>query len=328
MTSARPIAVIGAGHHAAELQSHAAPVEGIEIAACAPAPGEADGDASERFAHRLGAAYSPNWKPLVDDPNLPGILALGPAPGRAQVLEAALNAGKVAVCPFPPALDTAGLERLADARRRGGGALLSVSELAGTGAGAHALEAVREGRLGKLHSVWVAARYRVDAGAAESVLDQCAWPVLDFVLTAVQGPAVRVHAALAALFERGPQPDTAVVLIRFEQDVVATLELSRCLPRSIAAPERGEVEIELIGAKEVVRIEPHRSSVSVYETAGASARSWIDGPLVRTLPLMGAALQAKDAGECCLERAGRAIAIMDAIKRFQRPGSGGADAQD
>jgi predicted dehydrogenase len=192
----------------------------------------------------------------MEDPALPCVLVLSGAPDRAQVVAAAVNAGKVAMCPFPPATDANSLAALADAQASGGGIPLSVGEIAGTAPGATALEAVREGQLGTLHSIWAAARFARHNGAPQSVLDQYGWQVLDFVLSAVPGGAERVHASLACLFEEGNQPDTAVVLLRFAHDVVVTIELSRCLPFSVLAPE---VEIEVIGAKEVVRIEPHAS---------------------------------------------------------------------
>jgi predicted dehydrogenase len=317
MTAPVPMAVIGAGHHATELRRHAAPLPDIQIAGCALAPNGHDEGGSVELARHFGAAYSPDWRRLIDDPNLPAVLVLSSSPGCAEVAAAALNAGKVAICPFPPATDTESLAALADAQARGGGVLLSLSEIAGTAAGANALQALREGQLGKLHSVWAAGRFlRRGREASESVLDQYGWQVLDFVLSGVQSPVARVHATLANLFEQGSQPDTAVVLIRFEHEVIVTIELSRCLPGSIAAPDMGEVEIEVIGAKEVVRIEPHASAVRVYGEAGASTRSWTDGPLVRTLPQVAAALRSRKADDCCLERARRALAIMETIRRF------------
>ena len=312
MTAPFPMAVIGAGHHAIELRRHAAPLPDLQIAACAPAPDGHDACAAADLARHFGAAYAPDWRRLMEDPALPCVLVLSGAPDRAQVVAAAVNAGKVAMCPFPPATDANSLAALADAQASGGGIPLSVGEIAGTAPGATALEAVREGQLGTLHSIWAAARFARHNGAPQSVLDQYGWQVLDFVLSAVPGGAERVHASLACLFEEGNQPDTAVVLLRFAHDVVVTIELSRCLPFSVLAPE---VEIEVIGAKEVVRIEPHASAVRVYGPSGASTRSWTDGPLVRTLPQVAAAVRSGKRDDC-LERAERAVAIMGAIKRF------------
>jgi predicted dehydrogenase len=317
------MAVIGAGHHATELRCHAAPLSDLRIACCAPAPNCHDEVGSVDLARHFGAVYVPDWRRLIDDPSLRCVLVLSALPNRAEVVTAALNVGKVVMCQFPPASDRESLAVLAGAQAKGGGVLLSLSEIAGTAAGASALQALREGQFGKLQSIWAAGRFlRGDSAASQNVLDHYGWQILDFVLSGVPGRAMRVHATVATLFEQGSQPDTAVILIRFEHDLVASIELSRCLPGSIAAPDMGEVEIELIGAKEVVRIEPHASAVRVYVQAGASTRSWTEGPLVRTLPQVAAALHSGKADNCCLERAGRAVVIMEAIKRFPASAAG------
>jgi predicted dehydrogenase len=311
--AAIPIGVIGAGGHAQELLRHAAPLAELRVAHCAPAPDDVDSNPAIEFARRFGAAFSPEWRVVAEDRQVPAVLVLGEMAGRTEIIVAALNAGKVVLCPFPAARDAAALAEVANARTKGHGILLTLGEIAGTAAGADALGSLREGRLGTLHSIWAAVRSRRTDAAGQGVVEQHGWPVLDFLLAAVHEPVARVHATLATLFEPGPHEDTAVILLRFEQGPVATVELARCLPPSMAVPTMGEVEIEAIGAREVVRIEPYNSAVRVYADTGVSTRPWVDGALVRSLPQVVAAVRTGAADESCLERNGRAIAVMDMI---------------
>lgn len=313
MTAAIPIGVIGAGGHAQELLRHAAPLADLQVTHCAPAPGDADSDRSLEFARRFGAAFAPEWRVVVEDRRVPAVLVLGEMAGRAEIVIAALNAGKVVLCPFPAARDAAALAEVAQARIKGHGMLLTLGEIAGTAAGAGALASLQQGRLGTVHSIWAGVRGRRTDAAGQGVVEQHGWPVLDFLLAAVREPVARVHATLATLFGPGPQEDTALILLRFEGGPVATVELSRCLPPSMPVPTMGEVEIEAIGAREVVRIEPYNSAVRVFADTGVSTRPWVDGALVRTLPRVVAAVRTGVADEFGLERNGKAIAVMGAI---------------
>jgi predicted dehydrogenase len=310
--AAIPLGLIGAGVHAQELLCHAAPLEGMQVTRCAP-DGAAGRDHSAELARRFGGAFAPEWRAVAEDPHLPGVLVLGAVATRTPIVIAALNAGKVVLCPFPAARDAAGLAAVVDARVQGRGVLLSLGEIAGTAAGSHMLLVLRDERLGTPHSIWAAVRSRRGEAAGQGVLEQHGWQVLDFLLTARRDPVLRVHATLGHVFEPGPQEDTAVILLRFEQGLVATVELSRCLPPSLPAPAMGEVEIEVIGARGVVRIEPYNTGLRVYGDGEVSNRAWVDGSLVRTLPQVAEAVRTGSGDQSGLERAGRAIAIMGMI---------------
>jgi predicted dehydrogenase len=307
-----PLGLIGAGVHAEELLHHAAPLEGMQVVRCAP-DGAAGRDRSAELARYFGASFAPEWRSVAEDPHLPVVLVLGAVEMRTQIVIAALRVGKVVLCPFPAARDAVGLAAVSAARTQGRGILLSLGEIAGTAAGMHVLAALRDERLGTPHSIWAASRSRRGEAVGQGVLEQHGWQVLDFLLAARRDPVLRVHVTLGHLFEPGPQEDTAVILLRFEQGLVATIELSRCLPPSMPVPAMGEVEIEVIGAQGVVRIEPYNTGLRVYGDGDVSNHAWVDGSLVRTLPQVAEAVQNGTSDESGLERAGRAIAIMGMI---------------
>ena len=146
------------------------------------------------------------------------------------------------------------------------------------------------------------------------VAEQHGWPLLDFILTAVPAPPVRVYPTLAHLFEPGPHADTAVILLRFEDQLVATIELSRCLPPSMPVPLAGEVEIEAIGACEVMRIEPYNTSVRVYGDSEVTMRPWVDGAVLRILPQLVAAAHGGATDMSSLQRNALAVSIMHQIR--------------
>jgi predicted dehydrogenase len=314
LTASIPVGLIGGGRHAQELRQHSAPIEGVQVAHCAPSPDGGDHQRCAELARHFGAAFTPEWRALTDDPALPAIMVCGAAAARTEAIAAALAAGKIVLCPFPAARDSSALAALTEAQAKGGGVLLTIGEIAGTAAGAHLLETLRTARIGRLHSIWAAIRSRRAAKADGDVVEQHGWPLLDFLLTATMAPPLRVHPTLAHLFEPGPHPDTAVVLLRFDRELVATLEMSRCLSPSIAIPPTGEVEIEAIGNREVVRIEPYNSSVRVYGDSSVSMRPWVDSATVRVLPQLVAAVRSGRFDQSPWKRNEWAISIMDRIR--------------
>ena len=117
-----------------------------------------------------------------------------------------------------------------------------------------------------------------------------------------------------ALF--GPQRDTVVLLLRGADDAVVTVELSRCLPPTLPAPE---VEIDAIGAHQAVRIEPHASAVRTYTDSRITAAPWLDAPVLAMLRAIEHAVE--NGGPDALPQAGKILATMTAIRAVS-PGSG------
>jgi predicted dehydrogenase len=286
----------------------------LQITHCAPAADGEDHSHCVRLASHFGASFTPEWSAVTEDPLLPAVLVFAPAAARTTVVAHALAAGKCVLCPFPAARDAASLASVTEARAKGGGILLNVGEIAGTAAGAHTLDALRSGRLGRLHSIWAAIRSHRSKTAKLDVVEQHGWPLLDFILTAISAPPQCVHPTLAHLFEFGPHADTAIILLRFEGQLIATIELSRCLPPLMPVPSMGEVEIEAIGTREVMRIQPYNTSVRIYGDAEVTMQPWVDGAVLKVLPELVAAVRGGAADSSPLQRNKWAVSIMEQIR--------------
>jgi predicted dehydrogenase len=317
MTSALSVGIIVGGDHGAELIAHGAPYQDIAIKACA-----AVGDEALRQARSLADHFAvpllAGWQAMVSDPAVPAIVILADLPHRGEIAAAALQAGKTVLCAFPPAIDPASLSVLVRAKGSGGGRLMTYGAIVDSAAGTDALQALHDGRLGKLHSLWAAARVPRHAGDAGGVLDQLGWQMIEFVLAAIESPIMRVHVEAATLFDPRSNTDTVVALLRFADDVVCTIELSRCLPESVPSGAMGEVEIEAIGARGVVRIEPGRSVVQIHGGRGITMRPMGEAALIRALSKLPSAVRSDGSAGDYFERSRRAIALMDSLQAGPR----------
>lgn len=274
-----PIGIVGAGRHAQALAGHEAPLPGARVSRWAASPCGHDRDRAAALAERIGAAFSADWEAVAGDPSLPAVLVLSSDPGRRAVLDRALSAGKVVLSPLPTVTTEAEVDGVAAAEARGRGVLLSPSALRHTAAGTSVLKMVAEGELGTLHSVYAAGRFPWgDRQERPGVLEDAGWEIFDFLLAVAPAPVLRVHAQTGALFGSHGQ-DTAVLVIRFENDVIATIELSRCLPPSIPVPPSGEMEVELIGSRQAVRLQPYASSLSLFGPTAVRC-PWVDDPVI------------------------------------------------
>ena len=315
MTPLIPVGVVGGGEHAAALVDHGAPLPEVRIARWAAGDDPADRAASSALAERAGVPLSTDWEAVVRDPALRGMLVLTRDRARHAIVAAGLAAGKAVVCPAPAAERADEADRLDEGRRRGGGVLLTAGALRHTPGGRTALRAVADARLGMLQTVYVAARLpRLELSPdAESVLDRLGWDVVDFLVAASDRPAVRVQALGAALFDGGREPDTAVLLIRFGGDVVATVELSRCLPGSLPVSV-ADVEIELAGTVRAIHLDPYRPAVRVHRDGGATWHAWINAPIRAMVAGSPAALDRPAGVGDALPGLRRTIEVMDASR--------------
>jgi hypothetical protein len=191
---------------------------------------------------------------------------------------------------------------------------MTFGAIADSAAGTDALQALRDGRLGKQHSLWAATRPPRDTGDAAGIWDQIGWQVRDFVHAAIETPTMRGHVESAILFDIGPNPDTAVAPLRFADDVVCTIELLRSLSKSVPSGPMGEVEIKAIGARGVVRIEPGKSAVQIRGREGIAMRPMGEVALIRALSQRPAAAGADGSDGSCFERTNRAIALMEFLQ--------------
>lgn len=323
---AAPVAVgvIGAGRHAAALADHQGPLGDVRIARWAASPGGADLSAIRELAIRIEAPFARDWEAVARDPELPAVLVLSEAAGATAAAEAALGAGKVVFCAAPTATRTEEVNRLAGAAAGGGGVLLAGGAIRHSPAGRGALRLIGGDELGPLHSLFGSVRLPMAANgdrspsAQRAVLEEAGWDLLDFIVAATPAQPSRVHAQVDALFGSGG-PDTAVCIIRFENDLIATIEVARCLPPSIPAAAEGEVEIEVIGGRGAVRLEPAATAVGVYGV-GAALRPWVDAPVISMLNELAAAAGGRMPGIDGVVDVRRTVALMEAIRAAARSG--------
>jgi len=320
------VGVIGGGRHGAALADHQAPLPDVRIARWAASPGGADVPFVREFAARIQVPFSREWEAVARDPELRAILVLGEAGSATAAAEAALGAGKAVFCAIPAATRMEEMNRLTGAASGGRGVFLAGGTVRLSPGGRAALALIGTDGFGPVHSVFASMRLPIAGNgdrltsAQRPVLDDAGWDLLDFVAAAVPAQASRVHAHLDALFGSGAM-DTAVSIIRFENDVIATIDVARCLPASFGASADGDVEVEVIGGREAVRIEPGATAVRVH-AAGTAVRPWIDAPVISMLSeLAAAATGGTPAGDRVAE-VRRAVELMEAIRAASaRPGA-------
>jgi predicted dehydrogenase len=253
------------------------------------------------------------WEAVVRDPSIPAVLIVSDDPARMTVVEAALLAGKIVCCPVPAVTQSTELDRLAAALSRGG-ALLSAGTLRHSPAGKRALRIVAQGELGTLHSVYAAVRYPwgQPAERGQTILEEAGWEIFDFLLSLTPAPVRRVHAHTGTLFGFRPD-DTAVLTIRFEDDVIATIELSRCLPPAIPVAPPGDVEVEVIGSRQAIRVVPGATAVQIFGK-GAALCPWVEDPVISMVEEL-AAMASGEAGRAgSLDQLRRAVVLMDGVR--------------
>lgn len=323
MTAGRvAVGIIGSGRHAADLAGHEAPLSDVAVLRWAAGPGDPDPGAAEHLAGRLGAPFAREWESVARDPALQAVLVLSDQVPVAAV-EAALRAGKIVFCSVPAAR-AQDVNRLAAAQTEGRGTFLTGGSIRHSPAGREALRLLAAGDLGTPHSLFASVRLPAWAGGAAGtrldrtsaarggILEEAGWDVIDFVVAAAGASPARVHAHVDSLFGAGA-PDTAVCIVRFENELIATIEIARCLPPAIPATADGEVELEVIGSRRALRLEPHATAVRVHSD-GTSLRPWLDAPVTSMLrEVVDAANGAPTADGVAAAR--QAAALMEAIAR-------------
>lgn len=312
------VGVIGGGRHGAALSEHQAPLADVRIARWAASPGGGDVSAVREFAARMDVPFAREWEAVARDPDLRAVLVLGEAGSATAAAEAALGAGKTVFCAVPAATRTEEMNRLAGAASGGRGGFLTGGTVRLSPAGRAALALIGSGELGPILSVFASLRLPVPGNGdrlssmQRPAHEDAGWDLLDFIAGAVQAQPSRVHAHIEALFGSAAL-DTAVSIIRFENDVVATIDVARCLPASLAASPEGEVEVEVIGGREAVRIEPGATAVRVH-SIGPALRPWVDAPVVTMLGELAAAAGGAAPRGGGIADARRAVDLMEAIR--------------
>jgi predicted dehydrogenase len=307
--------VIGANRHAKMLVAHLAPIRGVRLLRWAASPEDQDRPEAAALASRAHISFSLNWQTVAEDPSLGGLVVLSDGPKKIDAVVAGLSAGKIVLCPAPAATSPVDVNKIAEAQERGGGTLLSPSEIAHTEAGGRGIKIIADDAFGTLHSLYLSIRTpRGDRAPSDGVLAELGWEALNFLLVCLRRKARRVYATGGHLFGPGSDPDTVVGILRFEDSIIATIDLSRCLPRTIPITGLGEVEMEAIGARQVVRIEPHKTAIGVHQDGAVAARQWVDDPIVSMVGYLGSVADGTLPKVSDLDRLRGSVGLMDAVR--------------
>lgn len=266
------LGVAGNGALASGMASHDTPLRGCTV--------------------RLPVATGhPEMRDLASDPTVSAIVVDCDVAARANIVVESLAAGKTVVCSFPPSDTPEGLAGVERALASGG--TLSIwHELAALAVSRDALSALRAGSFGVPHSLYVSARL-ARCESLRGILDDIGWQVLDLVLAIADDLPERVYATGGRLFADAGADDTLTVVMRFPRNLVVTVEMSRCLPATLARPSDAEMEVEIICSDGALRFEPNIASNRVYTSNSASIRPWPDE---RIQPLIGEIIEIAERG--------------------------------
>jgi predicted dehydrogenase len=291
------LGIIGNGAQARALLDHQAPLGRFRLAAFAAGPGEAAGDGARP------------WQEVAADPAIAALLVDVPRIGELAIVQAGLAAGKIVVCSPAPARGADELGILRQAMIRGGGTMLPCGELTHGEATRRGLAVMADPAFGRITSIYLAIRQPRGSG---DVIANLAPEVAGFVTAAIEDDITAVRVNAGRLF--GPERDSAVILLRSAGEAVVTIELSRCLPASLPAPGLGEVEIEVVGTGQAVRITPLDSAVRIYRDDGYAVRPWLNAPVLEMLRDIAAVVDGYDATAGSMRRATRAQSLLAAIE--------------
>jgi predicted dehydrogenase len=276
------LGIIGADWNGEGLARLLAPLRKLDLACWSPGPDNSDAVLAGRLAAETGAVFVADWQDIARDPLLQVVALIGETNRRASAVLACLQTRKTVLCLGPTFIDQTQLQQAVEAQRAGGSTLLVAGEIAHTQAGAHALGVVRNGSLGAIRSVYMALR-SPRAETRSVPIDRLRWEAFDFLLAMGLGPIETVYASSTRLFaEHGPD-DTALIILRLACDALITIELSHCLPSTIPAVGLGEVEVEVIGTRQTIRLDPHNSDLRVFTDHDITPRPWVDGALASLL---------------------------------------------
>lgn len=190
------------------------------------------------------------------------LISLVPPEARLDVAQRALAAGLLVVTlPFV----TAGEPEYAALNS---GRVVQISPLRGFGVVEALRTEIKQEALGRPYGLF--ATYRVRQGTP-GLIDDAGVPLLHLATDLIDAPFVRVHVTPAQLFS--DDVDAWFVVAAAADETVATIEIAASLPVHAPAPE--QILIEATGSDAVLRAEPTRQRVTVYNQDGrASERGW------------------------------------------------------
>lgn len=300
------LGVIGIGPLAHDLVGYGASLAGWNALICAPL--DETGPEPARLAAALGATCVAQWQDVALAAD--AVLILGEGARRIDATDAMLRAGRPVVVPGLVEADVAAIARLEALSVAHGVAFLPLGEVTSLSLCAEARHRIAQPEFGRLHSIYASAH--VARGVGPAVLRRLRWEMLGLVLAVTEQPVRRVHATPGAMHPEAPGADVEVILLRFADDLIATIELAACLPRHATREEPPEIAFEAIGARRVVRVEPDRPAVCIAGDDRLDRVAFTDPAII---PMLAALRQALDAPSPAVsglaQRTARVMGLVD-----------------
>ena len=199
-------------------------------------------DSGTRHAAAYGFARgAPDWRALVDDPEVEAVVIAAPQPTQRDIAKAAFAAGKAVLCEKPMGLDAAEARAMLAASDRAGVAHMVAYNYSRTPATQFARKLIGAGALGRVHHLRL--EHTEDfhltsilppwrsQGAANGCLGDLAPHPVNAAL-ALGGPVAQVQATLQTVFaERGgvkvTNDDQVLMTLRFQNGALGHLFASR-----------------------------------------------------------------------------------------------------
>jgi predicted dehydrogenase len=222
---------------------------------------------------------TPNPSAIMRAMGAEAVCIAAPVAERAALIVAALEAGVHVCCPVPVAGDLSTLDSL----------ILRATE---TDATVYAPNPLRHWLpLATLHErrrsigapISLFAAHRTTRALTGDLFTDLALPLIDVALWLVEAEVERVQVMAGRLFSDGvgegpDSTDAALILLRFANGVVATLEVARSLPDN--SPQAEEVSVEFLGRDAVLRANPTNQAITVTSASGTVREDWLPSPAV------------------------------------------------
>jgi predicted dehydrogenase len=223
---------------------------------------------------------TPNPFALLRAQGADAVCIAGPSGERASAIHDALEAGMHVCCPLPVASDLSTLDSLI------------LRTTAAPDLIAYApnplrhwlpLSTLYERRKAIGTPISLFAAHRTKRSHVGNLFTDVALPFIDLAVWLVQSAVERVQVMAECLFTSvdaaGPEAaDTALILLRFANDVVATLEVARSLPETF--PQDEEMTVEFMGRDAVLRAAPANQAITVTGAHGAERDDWLPPPAI------------------------------------------------
>lgn len=222
------------------------------------------------------ATLVPSSAPLTTDA-VDAVCIVTPTTDRPTLLADAVMAGVHVCCPVPVAGDLSTLDSLILRGADSGLVVYAPNPLR------HwlPLRTMHERRKNVGTPISLFAARRTTRAVIGDIFTDLALPLIDMALWLVEAEVERVQVMAERLFPSAGESegaDSALILMRFANNVVATLEVARSLPDNCAQAE--EVAVELCGRDAVLRADPTNQAVTITGPTGTVREDWLPHPAI------------------------------------------------